>query len=191
MFQVQSTQLVPSKKFEGVVFRIRTISDRVRTDILIKLIDVLAEIRELQKRLSVVSSAVVKQDDGLVDMNATPFDAMEELQNVTDRLQLLRKSKVNPVYAEMGFASVEGLSIDGNETPSLKELRDFAPSEMYEELVDSIRFQVEMDESEKQNLGSPTTSGEQEVASAMTTIAPIAERTDFTSTETVESITRS
>lgn len=191
MLDYSSTKEVQSQFHPGVSFTIRVISEGVRTRILMDLIDTMSEIRELQVEHQRLQDELPKKEDDSVDiLKAMNSPIMARLQGLTDKVVLLRKTKVNPAYARVGFVSIAGISIDGNDTPSLEVIQERGSEKLYNEIVDAIRQEVELTEEQKQNLESPTTSGAPVAEAKINTTAPLAENTDIILDETATSISQ-
>lgn len=189
MYNFTSTKPVESQKFPGITFQIRSISEQVRTQLLVKLIDIMAEIRKFQQEIAMVDAP--RTEEGLIDQKAASSTSITALQNITDQILLLRKVKVNPVYAELGFAGISGLTLDGRDNLTLEDIRNGAPEELYNEIVEAVRAEVEMTDEEKRNLRLPTTSGALVAAQNESMIAPFVEMPDSTLIEIVPSTSQS
>lgn len=185
MVEFSSTRVIDSKIYPGVSFTIKVMTEGVRTRLMLGLINELAEIRKIQAELEMIE--LPKGNDGEVDEKATIApDIMARVSSLTDKIQLIRKSKIDPIYGRTCFISVNGVKVDGKEAPTIDEIRDFAPEKLYQEIIKTIRNEVEMTDEEKQNLELPTTSGAQVAEATSDTTALTAGPTDYILTETAE-----
>lgn len=186
MIEFNSTKVVDSKAYPGVSFTIKAMTEGVRTRLMLALINELAEIRQIQSELELIE--LPQNEEGVVDEKAKIApDIMAKVSNLTDKIQLIRKSKIDPIYGRTCFVSITGVKVDGKENPTIDDIRDLASEKLYQEIIQVIRAEVEMTEEEKQNLESPTTLGAQAVGEANGSTAPTVEPITSTSTATVES----
>ena len=185
MFSYSSTKEVKSKVHEGVNFTVRVMSEGFRTKILLGLIETMAAIRQYQTDLTRLNEELPRTEDGNVDAaKAAGSETLMQLQNLTDRILVLRKEKVHPVYAREGFVSTSNYALDGDEQPGIEAIRLRGSEAFYNEIVEAIRAEVELTDEQKQNLELPTTSGALVEEAKINTTALSVETTGSTEIET-------
>lgn len=184
MITFESTKTVPSKKFEGVQYKIRIPTEAVRTKIQLDLADTLMEIRVVQADME--SIQLPTDAEGKVDYKAASRHDIAKLVSFTDKIERLRRTQVDRSYVETFFVGVTGLSLDGETNPSAESIRVYAPDAVYRELAEIIRIEAEMTEAERENLGSPTTFPALVAGQTSVTTAEPVETKDYTVIETAD-----
>jgi len=192
-----STKTESSKTCEGVTFTYRVMTEGVRSQLDFKLADTMAQIRAIQVELASID--LPTKEDGTVDTTVKlPLAQMIRVNELSDQLARLRRSKVNPEYFQQCFVRVEHLDIDGvpdlpgeghdvGPITSPEKIRDFGPPELYQEIVSAIVGESRASTSEKEVLESPTISAAQVDGQTPNSNADSANETNSTSTETVTS----
>lgn len=190
MVSYSSTKTVASKAHEGVTLTIRVMSEAFRSNLMLELMSVMAEIRQLQLEMKTYEDALPRNEKEEVDyVKAMNTEAMACLQGLTDKILVIHKVRVHPIYAREGFVRVNGLSLDGDDNPSIDKIRLSGSEMLYNEIVEAIKAEVDLTDAQRTNFGSPTSSGalDQEAKNSMT--APSVEITDSTNSETADAST--
>lgn len=186
MYDFISEVTKESQTCPGVFFTYRITTEGVRGRLMLELADALAALRDVQVQMEIIE--LPRTADGSVDLEApTTPDLMRQVYNLTDKLNIVRRTRINPVYVKSSFVSVSGIRIDGKEVIDCETLRERGPKRLYTEIVNAIVAEVELSEAERQNLESPTTSGGLVGEQTSDTIAPTANQTNSTKTESVTS----
>lgn len=185
-----STKKFDSKTCEGVSFTIRVMTEGVRARLALKLADPIDRLQRAQREAGALD--IPRTDDGDIDVNDQPtVDTLIKLDGVTTRVQMIRKNEIDPSYFQECFVSIEGLEIDGETTISVDLMKQSGPLDLYEEMIDKIRAELELTNEQRRNLESPTTSGAEAGGPISDSTAPSVETTSSSSTETVDATTQS
>lgn len=190
IFAVRKT--IQSTLYPGVTFVVRTMTEGVRNNLRSKLSVPLAKMREIQAKLE--SFDLPRNADGSVDNNGhVDASVIAEALNLHDQLGLIKANEINPSYVKVGFVLITGIQMDPGTaedvvmvSPDPTNLMDTIPSDLYQEIVDTIRAEAELSAAERENLESPTISGAQVDGQSLVTIAPLAEETTCTKAEIVQ-----
>ena len=153
MFEFSSTKLFDSKVCSGVSFTIRVMTDGVRSKLSLALSETMAKMRLLSGEISALD--MPRDDEG----NLVKVDhiLMAKAMNLSDQMIALRRFTIDPEYFKIGFVSVTGLSIDGNELPDGALVKNLGPEALYQEIVERIHQEADLSVEERENLSSPTT----------------------------------
>lgn len=185
MIEFSTTKTVESKVMLGVTFVFRVLTEGVRNLLNLNMADDLSAVRDLQADIN--SLDYPRKDDGTIDdKKALGPRLAADMLKLTDKVDRLQRTRINPTWFKTCFVRVEGLSIDGADAAAMtaEQFIQTGPIPLYEEIVARIRAEAEMSPEERANLDSPITSaaGADGPKSAMN--ADSVEAKDCTSLET-------
>lgn len=176
-YKHDTTRRRDSVSCPGVVFYLRKMTEGRRLEYRSKLREANAKLRD-----------ILREQGKLLDVpaEARDHDKIMDLQDQCDGMQL---EIINPETLKWGVKQIEGLEVDGK-TLTLEDWKDW-PSHLFGEILQAVNEESQLNGAEIKNLSSGTTSGELVDSSDKTTTAPTAEKSEGSSTETVESISQS
>jgi hypothetical protein len=151
MVAYSSTLSVSSKLYPGVTFTVRRITEEIRNRFRLELAEPLYDLREKRMELSLIKLPEGK--DTVVDP-----EIEFKVSGLIDKIRIINATRINSVYARAGFVKLEGMSIDGDESPSLDVIMSKGPEDLFNEIVSKIVSLARLDEEAAENLESPTTS---------------------------------
>lgn len=159
MIKLSSRKTFESKLYSGVRVVIRVLSEGVRTRIRLQLAPSLVKIRDLNKELEAVE--IPKNASGETDFNAQVDPAVfSKIVRISDETTSITQTEIDPIYFKQGFVSITGLEIDGSSDLSAEQIIEFAPTDLYDEIVEAIKHGSEISSEESKNSSSPITSAE-------------------------------
>lgn len=162
VFKVQN-KVVESKTCAGVTLCIRRITKGRRSRIGDEMAPHLVELNKIQAALEQVNKAPDTDD---VDKETDKAAMLTELLH---RLTRVRAAQ-DQLFVKAGLVWLTGLDVEDDPITSDVDLhewfRENAPEELYEEVVELVRANLALDGAREQNLGSLTTSVEQEGGTA-------------------------
>jgi hypothetical protein len=191
-----NTRKFDSKVCEGVSFTIRVMTEGVAARLRLRLAEAQAKMQDVQRELAEVN--VPRLASGDVDPEATvSFVDIVKLNSLSSKVRTIRKGEVDPVYFETCFVRVAGLEIEvENEDGSTSAFegrnitrdifKENAPNDLFEEVVERIRREIELTNEERRNLESPTTSAAEAGGPTSDSTADSAETTNSTESETAD-----
>lgn len=166
MIEFATTKTIASKKFPGVEFTIRVMTEGVRTRLALATADALAECRDIQVRIQMTNlprlpDVIVEGGEtikGKIDMtqDAAP-KAMADLLTYSDQIEILKRSKIDPQHVKAGFVSMTGIALDGRTDKfTADDVLNCAPEELYAEILEAVKAEMTLSADERENLESPT-----------------------------------
>ncbi len=171
MMKFQTTKRQESKLYPGVFFTVKILTQGVKDAVMHKVADSANELRDIQADLEDMLQQIPRHVCGEACVKPCPyFGGMDVTYVLTpaesakiDKLQgsmeVVRHLKINPVYVNTCFVSVEGMEIEGVEGPiSAEAFCQFAPTDLYAEVVAAAIGESDLSAKEQKNLDSPTTS---------------------------------
>lgn len=185
MVEFSTTKPVESKVMPGVTFVFRVLTEGVRNLLNLTMADDLSAVRDLQADIN--SLDYPRKDDGTIDdKKALGPRLAADMLKLTDKVDRLQRTRINPAWFKTCYVRVEGLCIDGVDAGTLTadQFIQTAPIPLYEEIVARIRAEAEMSPEERANLDSPITSAAGADGPKSATTAASAEVKDCTSPET-------
>jgi hypothetical protein len=134
-----------SQIFEGVVFYLHKMTEGRRLELRSKISGPNRRIREIIKE-----QASIEQ----VDEETRDTAKWLELQEELDGIML---GTVNPAWLLWGLKRIDGIESDGKPL-GVEDWKDF-PSALFDEVIDAIKSESELNGAERKNSPSPTISG--------------------------------
>jgi hypothetical protein len=163
-----------SKLYEGLVFYLRTWTERRASRFQLSIADYLREQREiltssgpLQEIADVMRNHFNAQieEHGEDDANWADFDGQRltgvqtaDLSLLQLKLTALQDDKISPQWLRFGIHRFEGFILDGKECQDVELLLEHAPDDLLDEVSGQIRSMARLDEVEAKNSESPSTS---------------------------------
>lgn len=206
-------------EFSEVSFTIRKMSRGIRSKIRLQLAPALAEIRDKTEVIGDLiekgqfedkSASNIPDDGGVIELveeipdkpaakmpiagakfTREQIKLMERIGDINNEIEIITANKVDIVYLQHNFVSIEGLKIEGHKHIDYKILYEHAPETLCEEIIARIKEQAGLSAFVKQNLELPITSGAQADGLMSDTNAPIASDKATGSEGTVVSISQS
>lgn len=178
MKSFKSRVTIPSAlpEWDGVTFTIRRPTEGLRIRMREQLAAALEQLREA------IGEARAVDESGENDAASTV-----KLQKISDRIEFLQGNQIDIAHLRASLVKVEGLEID-DAPATVESLIENGPRELYVEILQAIRKESGLSESERKNSESPITSGVQEDGRTKDTTVPPASETDTTSTAIATSI---
>lgn len=178
----QSTETVPSKVADGVVYTLNRMTEGRRIELRSQIVGPEDRKREIMREATAL---------GLLDQNGdeskVSAEKLAEREDLLIRLERIQSDEIEPAYVCWGLQSIEGLTIDGEEATPEKLFTD-GPPELYNEVAAIIRERVEVSPEDFPESVSRSTSEPQEGGRTNPTTAPPVNGKATTSAETVTSI---
>lgn len=165
--------------YEGVTFRLRRFSEKIRAELRFRLASHLARVRELEAEL-----------EGLTDGSTSSCARQLREAEIEYELESIIRRDVDPVCVQALLLGVDGLHVDGRE-PDAQVLYESGPAELWQELVELVRGMAGFDEEQTKNFERLSTSNAAGGRPILATDVAAASRTDFISIATVQNISRS
>jgi hypothetical protein len=150
------TKTFQSKLYPDVSFDVRAMTEGHRTNMMVAVAEPLAEVHDLSAEIETIRRQFPRDENSMIPTDVDPKMAAE-VYKLSDKIEVLKKSKIDPVYVKYGLADVRGVD-DLRPEPSEGELRTAVPEDLYQEILQAVKTEVEMSPEERRNLSSPTTS---------------------------------
>lgn len=152
MIEFSSNIRTESKLYPGIFYTVHVMSDAKRTQLKLRLAAPLAKLRAIQTELAMYP--LPRNSEGEVDSEANVTAQMNaDLSNLRDRVDVVRSAEMDPVHFEIGFVSIEGLTIDGvaAEEITAQMVREKAPEGLYQEILETVKSVSELTAAERKN----------------------------------------
>ena len=163
-----------SKRFPGVVFYLRKMTEGRRKELRRTLGPINARINEIMREQNMIDA----MPDGERD-----YAKYLALQDEFDGIFL---EQSNPAWIRWGVKSIEGLESEDGQPLTVEDLDNW-PSELFAEVLEAVKSEAELNGAERKNSESPTTSGKQEGGNQSRSTAEAAEKQDGGAGETAGS----
>jgi hypothetical protein len=166
----------------GVKYTFRRMSEGMRIELRRKLAPAFARLRDLaQEREDLDATMAERLGKPIEQITMGELTSAERarLARILDDQALVQECDIQPGYFGACFVRVEGLTIDGAD-PDAQLLRDAGPPDLVREITDAILAESVLTPVERENFGSPTTSGAQVAGPTTGTAAPPASGSDST-----------
>lgn len=163
-----------SKKFPGVVFYLRKMTEGRRK-----------ELRRIIGPINLRVSEILREQnmiDALPD-GERDYSKYLALQDEFDGIFI---EQSNPAWIKWGVKSIEGLESEEGQPLTVEDL-DSWPSELYAEVLEAVKSEAELNGAERKNSELPTTSGKQEGGNQSLSIVEAAGKPAGGDSETAES----
>lgn len=175
-----STLRVESERYPGVTFVLFKKTEGRRIALRLKMLEPQAHLEAVLEEIRQV---------GELPKDATDAQKLERLRILTPLLQKYERilqDEIHPAWVEWGLKTVEGLNVDG-QTINGDNAVDLLPEDMYDEIVEAVKFAGELGPAREKNSGSPTTSSDQVDGRTQPSIADSANSPSSIETETAPS----
>jgi len=178
----ESTIAKESRAWPGARFTFRRMSEGMRADLRRKLAEAFGRLRDVAQDREDFHAALAERAgkplDAITVGELTPGER-RRLAEIEERQALIQEAEIQPEYFRAGFVRVEGLTVDGQD-PDGALLRAAGPPELVREITEAIVAESALTPAERENFGSPTTSGAPVAGPTNDTIAPPASGSDST-----------
>jgi len=166
-----STSRYDSQTIPGVVFILKKLTEGRR-------LELRKMLAEPQAKMSLIMKELAKH-------NQLPEDQQDAsvVSNLSMEFDDVLYERIHPTWVKWGLKSVEGLVIDGT-TLTAENIMDF-PSELFEEILNTVMGGTQLSTDQSKNSESPSTFGKLEGGRTKNTTAEPAESSDTTEQETV------
>lgn len=165
-----------SETHPGVSFKIRTFSHGLRSKIRLELVKPSNKIREYMNQInelveesglvedspaepSPIIEIVEKPQEDEQSSNRKKQELLEKIEFINNESQIVTATEVDPVYLRYAFVSISGFEIEGADAIDWKQLYDFAPEDLCQEIIARIKAEAGIAGYQRENLELPTTSG--------------------------------
>jgi hypothetical protein len=178
----ESTITKESAACPGVRFTFRRMSEGMRIELRRKLAEAFGRLRDVAQDREDFNAALAERvAKPLETITVGELTAAERraLAALEERQALIQETEIQPAYFQVGFVRVEGLTIDGA-APDGALLRAAGPPDLVREITDAIVAESALTPAERENFGSPTTSGAPVAGPTNDTTAPLASGSDST-----------
>jgi len=120
-------------------------------------------------------------------LEAVPQESrdMARWLDLQDEFDEIVVTKINPTWIQWGVKNIEGLEVDGRAL-GVDDYLDW-PSALYNEVVEAVKAEAELDGRARKNSSSPITSGAREDSGRNLSIVEPAKSADGGATETARS----
>jgi hypothetical protein len=176
----ESTITKESAVCPGVWFTFRRMSEGMRIDLRRKLAEAFGRLRDVAQDRedfnATLAERVAKPLDTITVGELTAAER-RQLAAIEERQALVQETEIQPEYFRLGFVRVAGLTIDGQD-PDGALLRTAGPPALVREITDAIVAESALTPAERENFGSPTTSGAPVAGPTNDTTAPLASGSD-------------
>lgn len=178
----ESTITKESQAWPGVRYTFRRMSEGMRTELRRRLAYAFGELRDLAQEREDLHAALAerlgKPIDAITVGELTPVER-RRLAAMEERQAVMQEAEIQPAYFGAGFVRLEGLTIDGQQ-PDGALLRAAGPPQLVREITEAIVAESALTPAERENFGSPTTSGALAAGQTNDTTAPPASGSDST-----------
>jgi hypothetical protein len=173
MYKHDTTRRVESEVFPGVSIILKKMTEGRRLELRAMLKEPNARVREIIREQSALEKVAVEDRD-----NPKWLELQEEFEEIM-------ASKVNPTYVLWGVKAVEGLEAEGRAL-TVTDWKDW-PSALFNEVLDLVKSESELNGVERKNSELRTISGEPaQLPPSPSTVKPV-ESTDGGAIEIVPS----
>lgn len=154
-----------SKKFPGVVFYLRKMTEGRR--------------KELRRQLGPINlriSQILREQNQIDAMPDGERDYAKYLA-LQDEFDGIFIDQSNPIWIKWGVKAIEGLESEDGQLMTVEDLDNW-PSELYAEVLEAVKSEAELNGAERKNSELPTISGKQEGGNQSHSTAQTAEKQD-------------
>jgi len=164
-----------SREAPGVSFGVRRMTEGTRLKLRLDLAAAFGRLRALEsERVDLLDRAAerLRKPADQVLVGELLASERRELAELVEREALIQQTEINPAYLAAGIAWIEGLTLDGEAITDAAGLARVPCPRLYREILDAVLAASGLEDADRPNSGSPSTSGAVEGGETAVTTAP-------------------
>jgi hypothetical protein len=183
-----STSTHESKTCEGVTYKLRKFTEGRRIKMALALAPSADKITDLRSEMAELNAKFRPMVEDARRKTKEHPEQKEEIERELDsklasdpdfvridkfnaQIRRIEDNEMNPEYVKHLLIGVEGLEIDGNEKPSVEQMVEDGPRELYDEIASHILRELGLSKEEQGNSESPGTSAAPATPATISTTA--------------------